>query len=1358
MSSFIPTRLGNPCVHCGDTEGKCRTHKTRELHLCVPLHGSPKGEKSQGFVVIGDTADGRWAQLLPDNGAEYSSEKFKDLQAEWRRQEEQAKQERLAGEMPAVERDKYYREILAQLILRPEDKADLVKRGFSEEQIIKSGFKSVERWQKLNKNYPGNLPGINNQGNGLLSHTPGYVCPIIDVDGLIVGLQVRKRVLLNGDKQRYYFLSQDSSIRLNDQIPLAVFIPEKCKANKILLVEGVGAKPFLTSERLEVPVIGAAGGQWASSAIHLQNTIDKLKQLTKFQPDVPIEVEIAPDAGAVSNKSVVNQYRRAANLLRTWGYKVTFSWWGQVDKSFADIDELAPNQLKELSSLSIADFKALCIKWGGLEERDGIDDLVIIDYYEKVAKAQRRLHSLSYPTDLYCDSTKKYLPDLVGRIPLKGIVLIKAPKGSGKSKQIKKIKDFCCGYWVEKITYPEPPKQAPLTEPQPKQLNFLGNLKAAFSAITNQKPEPAPVQTQPIVERVFTKGLGKNFVSINARISLGREQAIKWEFTYIEDADLAEGEQALGAKLSTETIIENIGEIGLCADSLYKLKNRDWSNTVIVMDEIELNLNHVATSSTCRDKRSEILQVLQDKIKESLDNGGLLIGADADITDVTVDYLKAIVPNHTPFIVTHDYKDDPWEITFHSGKRDEVLKEIEEHLADPNCEPIAVAIDNQKEAQALDELLKRKYKYLNNKIGGLIRIDSRITQQEFGKEFVKRPNESILKYKPKILIYTPSLGVGCSIDVEYFVRVYGLFFANLEPSQARQMLARIRQSIPRTVWAIARGRKVEDEAHSYLPEEIKKRMFGKNETATTVFEIALAKAVQEVKASGIENPEDKDVNPVLLETLRKMIGPDGSWNNPHIDLWCNQTARRNFALSQFAVQLRQELIEEGHDIIDIDCEESTTTSEQVKECKEEIRRRDSELTARAADISFKEAQELKRKAARTTEQEYQITKAFLKNDLPELKLTPDFIYKAVHQDNGRWLSQTKLFWLLNNPEALVNKDDKHWKAKLAQFSVGVTCLWDLKLDGPKVEAIIKSGLFDWIKLDDLGAEYYSSSEGGQEFLNKCLSNKKMLRDVFGMTVKPESHAVVVADRLLSKLGLGLIYSNRTNDTKYYKLDQDLINDSDRQAVFEALDLKWKNEQARIAEIKAQKATQPVTDANNLLYKNEAQSPEGFVSLPGQKLTPATERPNNKPDSSPDYSVTNHTTNEEFNTTGINQSGESEGADHSYSGGESSENTNTKEDTNTTENVESNESTGADEVFIWKGKQFRIIANIQLANSFLQEQYDGLVKWAQNFPSGILTADCEPVYAGISGMWRVWVGSVGALKSVPCEWLEFIGFP
>jgi hypothetical protein len=237
--------------------------------------------------------------------------------------------------MPAAERDKHYRWILNQLDLHLEDRQDLIRRGYTDEQIERAGHKSVDRWQKLPGKLPLNLPGVNSRGDGLITHTAGYLCPIADCDGLIVGFQVRKRHLAPDDDQRYYFLSQNGSIRISDQVPLAVFEPIERKADYYGLAEGVGSKPFLACDRLGVPVIGAAGGNWASSAVHLKNSLQKLGAKSGDK------VVLFADAGSPKNPSVLRQYKRAVSELKQEGYQPLIAWWGQLDKSHPDIDELS---------------------------------------------------------------------------------------------------------------------------------------------------------------------------------------------------------------------------------------------------------------------------------------------------------------------------------------------------------------------------------------------------------------------------------------------------------------------------------------------------------------------------------------------------------------------------------------------------------------------------------------------------------------------------------------------------------------------------------------------------------------------------------------------------------------------------------------------------------------------------------------------------------------------------------------------------------------------------------------------------------------------------------------------------------
>ena len=1202
----VPSSRHNPCPVCDRINGACRTLAST-LVFCHSFADAIIGEKANGYVCL-KPASGHTATFKPDNSAEWNEEQQRSWLAQKASRQEQAREQerqRSLKALSAQKRHELYSLVFEQLSLDAVTLEDLQRRGFSQEEVEACNFKSVVTGQKLGMPFDRKLPGIGLDGRSLAIKHDGYLCPIYNIKGQVVALQLRLHNPPDGN--RYRWLSTPSSATLQlypeGENPLTVQRPTG-KPRGIALVEGTGAKPFLAARRLNLAVLGAAGGQWTSSPKLFKQYVEQLYQEVGGERTITLY----PDAGDVCNSDVVRRWRKSANLLVDWGWQVRFAWWGQSVKSLPDVDELQPDQLGWIRYLSIGEFKDLCVKWGGFSSKPPVEPTPIA-YEDRVAVAQKRLHSLSYPIDLVCDPTQKYLPDLVGRIPTRGLVGLKSPKGSGKSHQIKLIKDYLCGHWEEISVQVETPI-AP-----PEQIELLGN-----------KPTPVEVfKPEPETKKVWRKGQGMRFLSINARIALGREQAVRWEFTWIEDADIDGRDEFGGERIAKNAVLQEIDGIGLCWDSLNKIFGRDWSNTLVVIDELELGLNHVSTSSTCRDRRSLILHTLEHKLIECLDNDGMVLVADADLSNVSLDYLTMIAPGHLPYIVGHDFKGNPWEVDFYTGKRDVVLSQIEEWLSDKDCRPITVAVDNQKEAESLSMFLTRKYPWLSQEVGGLVRIDSKMTQTDFGKKFVQYPNENLVggqdrqgneikAFLPKILIYTPSLGVGCSIDVTYFAHVFGLFFGNLEPSQARQMLARVRQPVPRTVWAKEWGASNKEfEPTSYLPEEIKRRLFDYNDGLMTTVLTALSKARELASLAGIDNPEDKDLLPLMIETLQGMIGADGSWNNPHIDLYSDQVARRNFALSQFAVQLRQEVIDEGHIIKDCLGDGATNAGDAVTAGKEEIKRRNATLTATAKDISYEQAQSVRRKPSRTDEEEHAMIKAFMKHDLPEVELTPEFVLKAKYEDNGRWLSQAKLFWHVYNLDACKDKDEREWKYRLNQFAKGVAFLPDVKADMPKVEAILTSGVLDWVKPDDLKTEYSNESPEGQAFVRNAYNNRRLIKTALNITVQRDSEPVKLANRILARIGLALTYNSskgtKESRVRYYKLSEELATDSDRRAVWSALEQRWRERFSKIAINTSQQGQNGVQNEKNFLDKTEPSAHQ------------------NQPEESPQNYVVDHTTDD-----------------------------------------------------------------------------------------------------------------------------------
>jgi hypothetical protein len=152
--SFTPTRQGNPCLVCGDIKGRCR-QTPESLNLCMDSSGV-----LPGFKYLGQTKDGLWAKYLIDDGTEQNQNDRIREQQQLRAQRAAAEAQCHADALPAMERDRLYRQLLSQLPLHPADRADLHRRGLTDEQIEAWVVKPVEQWQRLERELPHELAGV----------------------------------------------------------------------------------------------------------------------------------------------------------------------------------------------------------------------------------------------------------------------------------------------------------------------------------------------------------------------------------------------------------------------------------------------------------------------------------------------------------------------------------------------------------------------------------------------------------------------------------------------------------------------------------------------------------------------------------------------------------------------------------------------------------------------------------------------------------------------------------------------------------------------------------------------------------------------------------------------------------------------------------------------------------------------------------------------------------------------------------------------------------------------------------------------------------------------------------------------
>jgi hypothetical protein len=335
-----------PCDNCGRTK-KCRRAEGADLILCrdTPHSGD--------YIDRGPTANGIWNILVPAAAAaEWTAERRAEWAAEQaaaRAAERLADQQRMARTMPAGERDRHYRRLFSSLTLNPIDRSDLIRRGLTDPQIEAGGYRSIERGQELGRSYPHSLPGIVN--GCWLTMGGGYLAPIRDAEGLIVGAQMRSR------SGGYFWLSSANSGGMgpggiDSEMPLQCHEFKGEPVEAIALAEGTGVKPQLIAARLGVPCIGAAGGNWGSSPIALKAAL-----AASLQPGGT--VVLAADGGSRFNPHVMRAYEKTWALISGWGYRFSILWYGQLAKTDGDPDEVEAVKLLTAQNLSWPEFRAI---------------------------------------------------------------------------------------------------------------------------------------------------------------------------------------------------------------------------------------------------------------------------------------------------------------------------------------------------------------------------------------------------------------------------------------------------------------------------------------------------------------------------------------------------------------------------------------------------------------------------------------------------------------------------------------------------------------------------------------------------------------------------------------------------------------------------------------------------------------------------------------------------------------------------------------------------------------------------------------------------------------------------------------
>ncbi|MEA5477838.1 hypothetical protein VB774_09415 [Pseudanabaena galeata UHCC 0370] len=315
---FSPTKSNNPCPICDDITGKCRIASDNQDFVLCMTH--PSDADLTDWKYLGETNGsyfaGKYVRKHPESESDRQERRDRNLKL--RMAQQKAKRDNLAKLPDAAQRDRLYQNYLQKLDLDSLDRADLVSRGLSELEIQYLGAKSTNS---------------------------GYILPIKNPDGKILGFQIRLRDA-NSGRYRWHKPFGISAQQQNGELPLAFHRDLQVNCQRVVLVEGTGVKPYLASKLRGCVAIGASGGQFIASKETLQSYFAEIGA----KPELT-RLEYAIDAGDITNSSVMRRHEKNLDFLADLGYTINVLWWGQIAKTDDDIDELSSDVAIQLLSV-----------------------------------------------------------------------------------------------------------------------------------------------------------------------------------------------------------------------------------------------------------------------------------------------------------------------------------------------------------------------------------------------------------------------------------------------------------------------------------------------------------------------------------------------------------------------------------------------------------------------------------------------------------------------------------------------------------------------------------------------------------------------------------------------------------------------------------------------------------------------------------------------------------------------------------------------------------------------------------------------------------------------------------------------
>ena len=605
--------------------------------------------------------------------------------------------------------------------------------------------------------------------------------------------------------------------------------------------------------------------------------------------------------------------------------------------------------------------------------------------------------------------------------------------------------------------------------------------------------DPATLPDQGLIAIASGKGTGKTklvqrivktsdkALAVVHRIALARNLSVRLGLDYRGDLDKAKGQFINGSGYTLR--------VGSCVDSLLAIDPKTFAGCDLIIDEVVQVIRHLLMSSTCaKDGRRPALLA---RLHQLIQVARRVIVADADLDNATVHYLQQLRNDgQTPFLIHNTQSLPGYEVLMlHAPDRSVIIGRVLERVKEQQPGKVLyLSTDSKGTSKQLARLMAKQFPEKR-----VLVINSETSGGECEREFTQAPDSVLLREEYDIIICSPSVATGVSIEIQGKIEaVYGIFTgASSTDADMTQALGRVREPVERIVWCAERGSNFSKVSRATSPRELKEQL--RQQTTTTISLIR----------SG------------LREDIAEAMAGYNWQQDDHLNLYCQMAAAQNRAMYRLRAALLVRLRYEGNTVTEETYASNLAMKLLLATARREQQEMDAEDLVAAQNLIYVEVQALEQKESMTPEEARAVTKFYFQEfyGLEELTLE-DVLWDNDGRRRGELLNLESLLYA----EVAIDQATRALE-KQATWNQG-HCPWDIPGAALRRQLWLRVGLDEL--LHQIRAGWFWCKHDLKPYADRARAISIHIKSVLHFTIREEMSDTQVVHQLLSQLGIKLV--------------------------------------------------------------------------------------------------------------------------------------------------------------------------------------------------------------------------------------------